>query len=143
MTDVIVVGVDASDSSHGAVKWSARLAAALGMQIEAVHVESHFALWELSALQVDFDPYLRELQCRLDDAWTQPIRDLGVCYRTQLLRGDPSKEIMRVADEVDAFLVVVGAQRHFHDHLIGGTAHKLVNRSRHPVVLVPPDLPSR
>ena len=64
------------------------------MQIEAIHVESHLALWELSALQVDFDPYLRELQSLLDDAWTQPIRDVGVCCRTRLLRGDPSKEIM-------------------------------------------------
>jgi nucleotide-binding universal stress UspA family protein len=139
MTGVIVVGVDASESSHGAVRWSARLAGALDMQIEAIHVESHLALWELSALQVDFDPYLRELQSLLDDAWTQPIRDVGVCCRTRLLRGDPSKEIMRIADEVEAFLIVVGAQRHFHDHLIGGTAHKLVNRSRRPVVLVPPD----
>ncbi len=54
--------------------------------------------------------------------------------------GDPAAELLGIAAEVDAYILVAGAQKHaaLHDLILGGTAHKLVNRANRPVVLVPP-----
>jgi nucleotide-binding universal stress UspA family protein len=138
MARVIVVGVDESEGSRHAVEWGAELARELDATVQAVHVESRVALWEFSAIQIDIGPYLDELKGLLDGQWTQPFRDAGVTYRTELVRGDPATELLRVADALDAFVVVAGARkRSHHTHGIGGTAHKLVNRAQRPVVLVP------
>ncbi len=141
MARIIVVGVDESEGSRHATKWSAQLARDLGAEMQAVHVESRVGLWELSAIQIDIGPYLEELQGLLDGAWTEPLREAGVTYRTELVRGDAATELLRIADVLDAFVVVAGARKHpHHAHVIGGTAHKLVNRARRPVVLVPPEV---
>ncbi len=121
------------------MEWSAELARDLGAEIQVVHVESRAALWEFSAIQIDIDPYLAELRELLNDLWTQPLRDADVSYHTQLVRGDPATELLRIAVELDAYIIVAGARKHaaLHDLIVGGTAHKLVNRASRPVVLVP------
>jgi nucleotide-binding universal stress UspA family protein len=140
MAKMIVVGVDGSNGSRRALEWSAGLARDVGAEIQVVHVESRAALWEFSAIQIDINPYLAELQGLLDGLWTQPLRDAEVKFHTQLVRGDPATELLRIAVELDAYLVVAGARKHaaLHDLIVGGTAHKLVNRANRPVVLVPP-----
>ncbi len=140
MTKVIVVGADGSEGSRRALEWSGELARDIGAEVEVVHVESRAALWEFSAIQIDIDRYLAEIQGLLVGLWTAPLRDAGVGYHTQLVRGDPATELLRIAVELDAYLVVAGARKHaaLHDLIVGGTAHKLVNRANRPVVLVPP-----
>lgn len=140
MIKVMVVGADGSEGSRRALEWSAELAGDIGAQIQVVHVESRAALWEFSAIQIDIDPYLAEIQELLDGLWTKPLRDANVGFHTQLVRGDPATELLRIACELDAYLVVAGARKHgaVHDLIVGGTAHKLVNRATRPVVLVPP-----
>ncbi len=143
MAKVIVVGVDGSDGSLLAVRWSAKLASNLAAEVHAVHVESRAALWEFSAIQIDIGSYLDELRSLLDGMWTQPLRDADVVCHTELVRGDPATELLRSADALEADLVVVGARKHatLHDLFLGGTAHKLVNRANRPVVVVPPATP--
>ena len=140
----IVVGVDGSEGSLLAVRWSAELASDLAAEVHAVHVESRAALWEFSTIQIDIGPYLDELRGLLDGMWTQPFRDTDVTYHTQLVRGDPATELLRSAAALEAHLVVVGARKHaaLHDLFLGGTAHKLVNRANRPVVVVPPATPA-
>jgi nucleotide-binding universal stress UspA family protein len=140
MTRVIVVGADGSEGSRRALEWSAELARDIGAEIQVVHVESRAALWEFSAIQIDIDTYLAELHELLNGLWTKPLRDAGVGYHTQLVRGDPATELLRIAVERDAYLVVAGARKHaaLHGLIVGGTAHKLVNHANRPVVLVPP-----
>ena len=138
MARVIVVGVDESEGGRHATKWSAQLARDLGAEVQAVHVESRVGLWEFSAIQIDIGPYLEELQGLLDGPWTEPLREMGVTYRTELVRGDAASELLRIADVLDAYVVVAGARKHSHrSPFLGGTAHKLVNRAGRPVVLVP------
>ena len=145
MSKVIVVGVDGSEGSLLALRWSAELAHDLDAAVQAVHVETRAGLWEFSAIQIDIGPYLDELQGLLDGAWTQPLRDADVSYHTQLVRGDPATELLRISEALDAYVVVAGARKHaaLHDLVLGGTAHKLVNRANRPVVLVPPTTQGR
>ena len=139
MAKVIVVGVDESERSRCAVEWAVDLATDLGASVRAVHVASSSVLWQFAAMQYDADRYLDDVR-HLLDRWTKALHDAGVPYKTQLVQGDPAIELLQIADAVDAYAIVVGSRKHptLHDLIIGGTAHKLVNRARRPVVLVPP-----
>jgi nucleotide-binding universal stress UspA family protein len=66
------------------------------------------------------------------------LRQAGVPCKTRFIRGDPAIELLRVATRLDAMMLVVGAKSHSaHDLVVGGTVHKIINRSTVPVVLVP------
>ena len=53
--------------------------------------------------------------------------------------GYPAKVILNVADEIDADLVVIGAHAHttMGELVIGSVAHKVMHRTKRPVMLVP------
>ncbi|MCU1663055.1 MAG: universal stress protein UspA, partial [Pseudonocardia sp.] len=53
------------------------------------------------------------------------------------VRGDPFTELARIADEVRADAVVVGASTQAGHRLIGSLAVRLVRAGRWPVTVVP------
>jgi nucleotide-binding universal stress UspA family protein len=65
----------------------------------------------------------------IDAAWEFIVRD-----------GSPGEEIIKVADETGADLVVVGSNRHssLHNLLLGSTAAYLATHSRAPVLVMRP-----
>jgi nucleotide-binding universal stress UspA family protein len=137
--NTIVLGVDGSDTAHTATSWTVDIAVATGAQVVAVHAIPRFELWALGAVQIDSQPIVAEWKHQLGGAWTAPLRNANVPVTTQLVRGDPAAELLRVATETSAAMIVVGSTSHsvVHDLVVGGTAHKIINRSRVPVVLVP------
>lgn len=103
-----------------------------------VHVMPRSELWALGALQVDAKPIVDEARSLLDGPWTASLRKAGVPCRTRFVRGDRAIELLRAATRLDAMMLVVGAKSHSaHDLVVGGTVHKIINRSTVPVVLVP------
>jgi nucleotide-binding universal stress UspA family protein len=110
-----------------------------GAEIVAVHAVPRSELWTLAAFQVDAQPIVDELRGLLDGAWTTGLRKAGVTYTTRVVRGDPAIELLRVAKRLEATMLVLGAKRRsaVHDLVVGGTVHKIINRSSVPVVLVP------
>src|SRR5260370_986516 len=72
-------------------------------------------------------------------------REFGVPITFIAVRGDPFTELRRVADEIRADAVVVGASTHAGHRLVGSLAVRLVKAARVPVPVVPcarlPDLP--
>ena len=138
MMNTIVLGLDSSKSSQAAVRWTAAIAAETGAQVVAVHVMARSELWTFGAFQVDVKPIIDELRTQLKGPWTAPLRKAGVSCTTRFVRGDPAIELLRVATDMNATMLVVGAKNHSaHDLVVGGTAHKIINRSTVPVVLVP------
>jgi nucleotide-binding universal stress UspA family protein len=110
-----------------------------GAEIVAFHVVPRSELWTLAAFQVDPQTIVDELQELLDGPWTAGLRKAGVPYTTRIARGDPAIELLRVAKRLEATMLVLGAKRRsaVHDLVVGGTVHKIINRSAVPVVLVP------
>ena len=53
------------------------------------------------------------------------------------VRGDPFTELRRIADEIHADAVVVGASAHAGHRLVGSLAVRLVKAARWPVTVVP------
>jgi nucleotide-binding universal stress UspA family protein len=135
----LVVGVDGTAASRRAVQWSAELAAAVDAQVVALHVVVRSWLIELGALQIDTTELLARVRAQLTEEWTEPLRDLGVRYTTTLVEGDPATELLAAVTTRHADLVVIGGTHHsgVRDALLGGTAHRVVNRCAIPVVVVP------
>src|SRR5262249_39579665 len=125
----ILVGVDGSEDAKRAVEWCAAFAANSEIEIVVCHVISKFGEWLMSVGQVDFQKIERERARLLQGAWTEPLRAAGVSYDARLIVGDPVKEILELADGVDAELVVIGRAGHgaAGEFLLGGRAAKLAH----------------
>jgi nucleotide-binding universal stress UspA family protein len=82
---------------------------------------------------------LAEVQHLMDGQWTASLRKAGVEYATRIVRGDPATELLRAATRTNASMLVLGSKSHgaIADMIVGGTVHKVINRSTLPVVLVP------
>ncbi len=137
--ETIVVGLDGDKGSLAAAVWAATQAESRDAHVIAVHVVPRSGLWSLSALQVDTDKMMDELRSLLDGTWCAPLRKSGVEHSTQLLRGDPAIELIRAATRAKASMLVLGSKSHtgLADLVVGGTVHKVINRTTLPVVLVP------
>lgn len=137
--ELILIGVDPTSSSHAAVEWVAQVAPALGARALVVHVVPSTLEWELAAIQVNATPHLRQRRRDLAGRWTEPLRGANVPYTIEFVKGDPGKELLRLADRRGADLIAIGAAHHgrVHDIIFGATTRRLVNQIRHPVVMVP------
>jgi nucleotide-binding universal stress UspA family protein len=136
----IVLGLDGSSEAKRATRWTAAIAAATGAEVVAVHAIPPSELWLMAAFQIDAEPIVADVQRELEGAWTAPLREAGIRCRTLLLHGDPAAELLRVVRDTEATLLVLGAMGHgaVHELVVGGPAHKIINRCPVPVVLVPP-----
>ena len=110
----------------------------------AVHVVGRLDLWDLAALQIDTDPLVEERRRRLKGEWTEPLRTAGLRVTSRLVRGDPAMQLLQIADQREADLIVIGSKNHtgLRDIVLGGTAHKVANHARRPVVLIPAPIPA-
>ena len=145
MTSVILVGVDGRPSSNAAVEWATDRARETGARVVAVHVVPTAWEWEMSAVQVNTEPLIRDFRHDLNNRWTEPLRRAGVPYTTKFLEGDPGKELLRIAERECADLIVIGGKPHgrVHDLVFGGTKHQLVTKASCPVVFVPAHAPEK
>ena len=137
--DNIVVGIDGSKSAQSAARWAAKQAQQSGARVIAVYAVPRTELWSLSAAQVNIDELLAEIQADLDGPWTAALRKAGVEHTTQLVRGDPATELLRVGKRAGASMLVLGSKGHsaLADLVVGGTVHKVINRSNIPVMVIP------
>jgi nucleotide-binding universal stress UspA family protein len=135
----ILVGVDDSNGAQHALRWCAELAASNNSHVYAVHVVSNTWLIELGALQMDSAPVIARARANMVGPWTDPLRERGVEYSTDVVVGDAASLLLGRATERHADLIVLGASRHrsLRDELLGGTAHRVVNRSSIPIAVVP------
>ena len=137
--NTIVLGLDQSKGSQAAARWVTQIARASDARVVAVHVMPRSELWTLGALQVDAKPLVDELRTLLAGPWTSSLRKADIACTTRFVRGDPAAELLRVATRLNATMPVIGTKGHssVHDFVVGGTVHKIINRSSVPVVLVP------
>lgn len=143
--ETIVVGIDGSKGAQVAARWAAAQAHHSGAGILAVYAVPRTELWSLSAVQVNIDKILAEFRDLLDGRWTAPLRKVDVPYSTEVVRGDPATELLRAAKRANAAMLVIGSRSHgvVADMIVGGTVHKIINRSTLPVVVVPAAPPTK
>jgi hypothetical protein len=139
---VILVGVDDSVTSLRAGAYAAGLARRQGARLVCVYVEQRSAMYGATgaagaAVVAAQDQALRETGEDLRRRAEAEGERLGVPLTFVIAYGDPYHELVRVADQVRAEAVVVGASAKAGHRWVGSLAVRLVKAGRWPVTVVP------
>ncbi|MCG6497941.1 universal stress protein [Kitasatospora sp. A2-31] len=137
---VILAGLDGSDASWRATAYAAGLARRQNATLAVAYVQPVLgAATALAGAAVgettreiadELLAALRESERRLSDVWR-------LDWRFVTVQGDPFTGMARLADELRADAVVVGASERAGHRLIGSVAVRLVKAGRWPVTVVP------
>ena len=139
---VILVGVDGSVTSLRAGSYAAGLARRQGARLVLVYVEQPSAMdgaaagagaGAIAEQQRAFSETAADLRREAEEGAAR----VGVQLTFVVAAGDPYHELRRVADEVRADAVVVGASTKAGHRLVGSLAVRLVKTGRWPVTVVP------
>lgn len=135
---VIVVGYDGTAPSLRAGAYAAGLARRQGARLVVVHVTGTLAM-------AGFVPgaygIVEETRNQIDADMRREVLEGAAYARVAVdfrsVRGDPFTELSRVADDVRADAVVVGASAGAGHRFVGSIAVRLVRSGRWPVTVVP------
>jgi nucleotide-binding universal stress UspA family protein len=135
---VLLVGVDGSDTSLRAGAYAAGLARRERARLICLYVRPLTAVAGIGAgaaisMQEAYDEVAADLRQAVE---TQRAR-LGIRAEFVERYGNPFAEIVRLADEVKADAVIVGASTKAGHRFVGSLAVHLVRASRWPVTVVP------
>jgi len=134
----VVVGIDGSNDARRALCAAGEIARERSAELVVVHA---IGLTDVvDGQRVPAEAHLAEIADEFTD-WCQAVRTVGVEEWTPELRhGTPVDTLLRVADEQEADLIVVG--RHGSGQrpelLLGSTAHQVAERATCAVLIVPP-----
>ena len=136
------MGVDDSVTSLRAGAYAAGLARRQGARLVAVYVEQRSAMYGAAAgagaaVIAEQDRALAETAADLRQQAEEGAARVGVPLTFIAAAGDPYHELRRVADEVRADAVVVGASAQAGHRWVGSLAVRLVKAGRWPVTVVP------
>ncbi len=133
----VVVGVDGSDGSLGAVAWCEAVGSAVATEVIAVHAEEPLAEWVPHSDPRSWHQVARK-HC---DAWVAPLRRAGVAVRVLVAAGSPVDALTDAALQEGAGLLVVGSRGlgGISGLRLGSTALKVLHHGQVPVVMVPAD----
>jgi nucleotide-binding universal stress UspA family protein len=135
----IVVGIDGSPTSLRAGAYAAGEARRTGARILVVHVLTiplAVGLAPAPAMGLVVEG-LTEQARDVAELVVARARAVGVGVEVIVVRGSPSTEIARVADEARADEVVVGAPGHATHRVIGSVGSRLARTGNWPVTVVP------
>jgi nucleotide-binding universal stress UspA family protein len=138
---VILVGVDDSTTSIRAGWYAAGLARRQRARIVAVFVVPLASLGAAgpggAALTVAKEEAFRTSAADMELRAHTMAAELGISITFRAARGDPFTEICRIAEEVRADAIVVGASAHAGHRFVGSLAVRLVRAGKWPVTVVP------
>ena len=134
--DKILFPTDFSESSDAAMRYATVLARDTGAELIIAYVHEPAAAYAAGDMVVDVgmaaeDRLLEQLE-------TVTPADLDVPHRYQLMHGDPIGEIVRLADEEQVDMIVMGTHGRtgLTRLLMGSVAEAVVRRANCPVLTV-------
>jgi nucleotide-binding universal stress UspA family protein len=139
----IVLGLDKSAGSESAMQCCIDAAPLLDAEVVAVYVRAPVALFlptpVLASVPLPDDDEIREVVVRQLDGWCKPLDAAGVPYEAQVVDGTPAEALLRVADDADAAMIVVGRRGRggFAELGLGSVPHQLSHHAMRPVLVVP------
>ncbi len=142
----ILCPTDGSDVSQRARDYAIALARWYHGEITALTVHSgvmpsfpDVAPAILTSLWDEQTEHTRELL----RTFREPLDAAGVPYRARIEEGNPADQILAVAEEIAADLIVLGTHgtRGFERWLLGSVTERVLHRTTCPVLTVPPHAP--
>ncbi|WP_405583710.1 universal stress protein [Streptomyces sp. NBC_01190] len=139
---VIVAGVDGSDSSWRATAYAVGLARRQDALLVLVHilpVHSSAGIGGVAwMLQQDDLVIAEELRARIAEGLARTVELRGLRWEFHVLRAaDVAAGLSRMADDLRADSVVLGASRGLRHRLFGSAGVRLVKGGKWPVIVVP------
>jgi nucleotide-binding universal stress UspA family protein len=136
---VIMVGVDGGAAAERAGAYAGGLARRQHAHLVVVFVASPSLYLALAppGLSAAAEETIQELTEEMRRQVGQRAQELAVPITFLCRRGEAAAELARVADELRADMVVVGASRRGRRRLTGSVARRLLRTGRWPVVVVP------
>jgi nucleotide-binding universal stress UspA family protein len=136
----IVVAADGSPASSRGLEQVADLAPRVGAKVVVVYVR-HLPATALMAPGIADSTMVQSLDEQEAGVRQEALRALGrtgIEWEVVVRAGSPGEEIVQVADESGADLVVVGSNRHssLHNLFLGSTAAYLAAHSQAPVLVM-------
>jgi nucleotide-binding universal stress UspA family protein len=148
-TRKIVVGVEGSLGSDAALEWAIHQAGPSGAEIVAVHAVQPVVPQALAATVAytsrnESELWWFEMHVRVEEEFCRLLKTSRIAHRIVTVRGHPATEILRVADQEDASLVVVGNGLHstMAEIFLGSVAHELSHHAKRPLAIVPTPVPA-
>lgn len=142
----IVVGYDGTEAAEAALRRAAELAGAFGATVIVASVDAGLdPLTELPPGAFGLAPYVvvppvpddREPWLPHHEEVEALLGERGVAHETVTLLGRPSDELVQLADERNADLLVVGTHEPgFFERLVAGSVSGQVARRAHCDVLI-------
>ena len=127
---------DGSDHAFNALKLALRIAKKDAAELHMVSVEERGHMPELSgendtaATTVRFDKTLQQARALAEKSHVKLL--------THVLVGHPARNVIKLAKDLDADLIIVGASGHsaLYDRMIGSRAQKILHHATCPVLVV-------
>ncbi|RMF15793.1 MAG: universal stress protein [Alphaproteobacteria bacterium] len=145
--NLFVVGVDGSENSRRAVEYAAGLAKRAGASLLLVHVVSWSAYTPLSVEEALHRPVEKKEEERIGrekvlDPLKRVAEEAGagdVEVETFLTWGHPAAEIVQIAKDREAEMIIVARRGHsvLLDIVLGSVANAVAHMADRPVMLVP------
>ena len=137
---MIVVGLDGSRTSWRAASYANGLARRQHSRVTVVYVASYDHLATMTGDGTGM-AVMAETREEMGADLRQEVERLamerGIDTDFLLVRGDPFTELRRVAQELRADALVVGASERAGHRFVGSLAGRLVKAARWPVTVVP------
>jgi nucleotide-binding universal stress UspA family protein len=141
-TTKILIPVDFSAPSKAALAWALDYASHRPAELHVVHVvERHLQLSDLSAgfddLKDELEAIKKQAESQLSELATTDKSSVGT-IRQHVATGKPAPEIVRVAKDIYADLIVIGTHglKGVERMIIGSVAEQVVRKASCPVVTV-------
>lgn len=146
----ILVGVFPGQPDN-VVRQAARLAARLGTDLVCAHADDNGymvqAMMDGTVSSLSFDPALPEMGTpefdpELADHLAGLLSGSGIRWSTREVSGEPALALGQLAEELGAYLIVVGTRRPgvrggLQEFFTGSMAANLSHRQQRPVLVVP------
>jgi len=135
---VILVGLDGSVTSMRAAAYAGGLARRQSSRLVVLYVRSPATMAALAPMgAASVQQALDEASDDLRRQVIEGAAHIGLPVEFVTAEGDPFGQLVKVADEVRADAVVVGASTQAGHRVIGSIAVRLVRSGRWPVIVVP------
>ena len=137
--DRIVVPTDFSETAYVAIDHAVDVAKRFEAEITLIHV------LETGAYQGIFSPSkkteyneLEQAQIKLQEEAEKLEKDSGINVSQEVVRGRIHEEIVRVSEEVEADLVIMGTHGRsgWEEFFVGSNAYRVVTQSACPVLSI-------